>query len=216
MLGGSLCRLRTTQPGLDVVVVGAWVLLVLVPLFDEVKIGEIAVKRAVQEAKAELKEQILSVRTEVQNIRFQAQATSQVFIGQPPPSQALPGIRREIEAAVPEVRDHRPPEGHLGVPDYVPSLAALRFALEREVRRISGTWLFNTEKQRPPIPFSVLLRDLESEGAVPTQLKVGARDVYSICSTALHGGDVTPEQITFAEEVGPGIVAALQKIGFYR
>ena len=36
------------------------------PVVDEVKIGEIAVKRGVQEAKAELKEQIPSVRTEVE------------------------------------------------------------------------------------------------------------------------------------------------------
>jgi hypothetical protein len=99
------------------------------------------------------------------------------------------------------------------VPDYVPRLASLRVALENEVRRIARTWLFNTERQRPPVPIWELLRDLEAEGAIPTPLRQGARDVYNICSAALHGGDLTPQQMSFAEEIGPGIVAALKKIG---
>lgn len=195
---------------IDLVAFGAWILLLLVPLFDEIKIGEFAVKRAVQEAKAEIKDQILSVRAELQSIRVQAQATSQVFIGPVPSESALSTTRRDIEAAVPEVRET--PVAPPSVPEYVPGLATLRVALEGEVRRIARTWLFNTERQRPLVPFWEILRDLEAEGAIPTPLKQGARDVYNICSAALHGGDLTAQQISFAEEIGPGIVAALKKI----
>ncbi len=197
----------------DLAAFGAWILLLLVPLFDEIKVGELTVKRAVQEAKAELKDQILSVRAELQTIR--TQATSQVFIGGPLPSeQALSSVRRDIEAAVPEVKQRA--EAPPGVPDYVSRFAQLRFALEREVRRLAGTWLFYFERQgQRPVPFWETLRDLEAEGAISTPLKQGARDVYNICSAALHGTDLTAEQVSFADAVGPGIVAAFEKIRPY-
>ena len=47
--------------------------------------------------------------------------------------------------------------------------ASRRSALPSSARsKDLGTGLSTTEKQRPPIPFSVLSRDLESEGAVLT------------------------------------------------
>ncbi len=38
------------------------------------------------------------------------------------------------------------------------------------------------------------------------------REVYAICSPAIHGEPVSDAQVAFAEDVGPELVAALKAI----
>jgi hypothetical protein len=43
-------------------------------------------------------------------------------------------------------------------------------------------------------------------------LAAAMRDVYAICSAAIHGEKMSPKQLAFAKEIGPGIVLALRGI----
>jgi hypothetical protein len=47
---------------------------------------------------------------------------------------------------------------------------------------------------------------------LPPSVAAAMRDVFAICSAAIHGEEMSPKQQAYAKEIGPGIVSALRGI----
>jgi len=107
----------------------------------------------------------------------------------------------------PPSKEAMPPE----VTDDVQYLFAVRLNLEKELRRVFESRLGQQPENRP-IPLARMIGPLVETDIVEPRLAHAVREVYSVCSPAIHGSDVTAAQVAFVKDVAPGLVSALRTI----
>jgi hypothetical protein len=108
----------------------------------------------------------------------------------------------------------RPAELRATEPDIDPDVSflfAIRHSMEKKLRRIASTRQIATESRRP-LPVVQITRMLAGAGLLEPHLESAIREVYAVCSPAIHGEPVSDAQVRFVREVGPELVAALEAI----
>lgn len=187
----------------DIVILLLWMALLLAPLFQEVNLFGLQLKRSIE-----------SLREQVQNLMFTVQSQTQsVSIHNypvPPSDSEIGERRREAEKVLGtglitrSLRDDsRPqdPETNL--------LFNLRRTLELELKRIdSSRFGLGWDYKR----FSLFQSTQRLLQAGLPSLAAAMRDVYAICTAAIHGEEMSPKQLAYAKEIGPQIVSALTAI----
>lgn len=201
----------------DIVVFVIWVALLLAPLFNEVSLLGITLKHQFDELKDYVASQITDVRSEVRNaVDVRTTFSPHFSIPAPAADAQLPEIERRIRSAVSDaLTEHgiqQPPTpAQVPVSEDVALLFATRYNLEKELRRIGGSRQLVGESRRP-MPVLHLTRSLIQAELLEPRLANAIKEVYSVCSPAIHGEPVTQAQVTFVQDVGPELIAALRAI----
>jgi hypothetical protein len=100
----------------------------------------------------------------------------------------------------------------IDTPDDVAFLFGVRFAIEKELRRIASNRLSVTAPDSRPMSVFRLGRMLVAAGLMEPRLEHAIREVYAVCSPAIHGEPVTQAQTNFVKDIGPDLIAALRSI----
>lgn len=234
VLCGTLIYLRRnaiitgTPQTFDTALIAIITLLILLPFFSEMTLLGVTLKRQVEEAKKEIKqdvrEQVNSLRTEFQNlINISNRFNPQLFINTPPPPDTqLSTLEEQIQPILADFRRELgliPPSQSLKslIPSENTVLAfTSRYQIEREVTRIWNNRFQKTAPQiteRPRIlPIGRIVEDLVRAEVIPPALGRSIREVYAIGSPAVHGEEPTPEKMSFLNDVVPSLVATLRAI----
>jgi hypothetical protein len=188
-----------------------WVLVLLAPVYSEVDLLGVRVKREV----AELKERVAGLQA---SLHAQAVATSNISLQTPlpPPDPALADLAKEIRSLVntlvPGTTTTAPPvEFEAPLSDDIQLLFSARLSMEKELRRLAGLYVGAEEANRAPV--GRLTQRLAGEGVLDGRLASAVREAYAVCSTAVHGQTVSREQVSFIREVVPGLLRALRSAG---
>jgi hypothetical protein len=208
----------------DTALIAIMALLLLLPFYSEMSLFGVTLKRQVDEAKQEIKqdvkEQVNSLRTEFHSlINISNRFTPQVIINPPPPSDnQLPTLEEQIQ---PILADFRRELGLTTQPQTLQSLIptnntmlafSSRYQIEREVRRIWSS-RFPQGGERPRnLPFGRIVEELVQGEIIPPQVGRTIREVYAIGSPAVHGEEPTQEKINFLNDVVPSLVSTLRAI----
>ena len=201
----------------DIVVFVIWIALLLAPLFNEVSLLGIKLKQQIDDLKEFVASQITDVRSEVRSaVDVRATFSPHFNIPLPASDAQLPEIERRVKAAVSDaLADHGiqapPPPAQVPVPADVAFLFATRYNLEKELRRIAGSRQVLNEPRRT-ISVAHLIRELIQAELIERPLASAIREVYSVCSPAVHGDPVTDAQLAFAKDTGPELIATLRAI----
>ena len=201
----------------DIVVFVIWVALLLAPLFNEVSLLGITLKQQIGELKDYVANQITEVKSEVRNaVDVRTTFSPHFNIPAPAADAQLPEIERRIRSAVSDaLAEHGiqkpPPPAQIPVSKDVALLFATRYNLEKELRRISESRQLTAESRRP-MPLHHRTRALIQAELLEPRLASAIREVYSVCSPAIHGEEVTSAQVAFVQDVGPELIAALRAI----
>lgn len=202
----------------DLAVLGAWLVLLISPLFSEVGILGMTVKHELQELKHTVETRLAEVRNEVRaSISTQTTFTQNIGIPAPATDAEIPVIEARVKNAVADAlksHGHSPKPVNSTVPpidDTVAFLFQIRYNLEKELRRIARM-RDGDQQERRHMPLGHLINRMSSEGLLDANLASALREVYSVCSPAIHGQPVTATQETFVRDVGPSLVSALQAI----
>lgn len=192
--------------------------LFLSPLFNEVTLWGVTLKQ-LEKAKDEIKSELTNLRLQVSTAAQASSSVSQQFLlSAPPPDSALPALEEQIREVVRKELDStrsiaQIPPAPPARPDPVDALFRIRYDLDREIRRIAnGRQLGRAPGFEGRQSTLALTRMLEREGIVPEGFSVGIRDVYSVCSRAIHAEPVTEAQVAFAKSIGPDLVGALRRV----
>ncbi|MDP3676344.1 MAG: hypothetical protein Q8R44_14825 [Novosphingobium sp.] len=192
--------------------------LVLAPLFSEVTLWGVTLKQ-LEKASDEIKRELTSLRLQVTTAVQASSSVSQQFhLGTPPPDSALPALEARIQEVVRrELDSTRPPTEVLPAPSAPPAMVdalfRIRYDLDREIRRIAtGRQLGRAPGFDGHQSTIALARLLESDGILPEALADGIREVYSVCSRAIHAEPVTDRQVAFAKLIGSQILLALPRL----
>jgi len=204
--------------GADMVAFVIWVALLLAPLFNEVSLLGITLKQEAEELRKFVAAQLTDIRTEVRNaVDVRTTFSPHITIPAPATDSQLPELEARIKAAVSGAfASHglKPPVATppaLRVSDDVSFLFATRYHIEQEIRRIVSSREL-TPASRRPLPIFQLSRMLAEAGLIEPGLEHAIREVYAVCSPAVHGESVSDAQVAFAKDVGPELVAALRAI----
>lgn len=197
----------------DVFIFSVWAALVLVPLFQELSLFGIELKQELRALRFELKSELLNLRSE---IRSTAEAQARVNLV-PLTDAELPALEKRSQVAVKKTIQeyglpHEPSfSSRISVDDYTQSLFEARYTIERELRRIAAGRL-DVGGERNPHPIVEIIAMLIQSQVLDLGLASVIREVYAICSSAIHGQNPSETQVRFVENVLPNLLRALQAI----
>ena len=191
-------------------------ILLLLPLFSEFDLFGIKLKARIEEVKSEVKEQVTLLRNEIVSVGVNTQFNPQIHLA-PPPDSKLPELEKKYQRILDELKLNRRSESlvdiqtELTVPADANYLFLVRYSIEKELRRI---WRdrFDGDLQRRAIPVRKILSYLRESELVDPALPGMVQEVYSVCSPAIHGEDVTQAQIEFVRDIAPDLISTLIEI----
>lgn len=187
-----------------------WGVLALVPLFSEISLGGLTVKRQVEAMKTEMKDEL---RTQFQSVRHDLNMALQVNSSQnqqfsfnfAPPDATLrerlakqDDILPSTKATPSDLIESPPQEAHL--------FFSVRYALDREIDR-----LYRADTPRRA-PIGRALSALVDDNTISPDLSAMTRELYAVCSPAIHGAKPTDDQIHYVTNFAPRVLAALREI----
>jgi hypothetical protein len=95
-------------------------------------------------------------------------------------------------------------------PDSTQFLFGVRYNIESKIRSI---WSHAISKEVTyPVPVSKIIAELMKLELLDPDIAYMIREVYSICSAAIHGNDVSEEQLRFVESNSPSLYAYLDAL----
>jgi hypothetical protein len=200
----------------DIAVFGIWMALLLAPLFSEVALLGVTLKNEIEELKGNVATQLTDLRADIRNAIDVKTTISQTFHQpSPPPDAQLPALEAQVKAAVAaafaEQGKTATATAPLAVADDIALLFATRYHIEAELRRVAAGREIGVSNRRPA-PVFLLSRSLVETGLLSPKLGNAIREVYSVCSPAIHGEEVSAAQVAFVRDVGPELISALRAI----
>jgi hypothetical protein len=200
----------------DVVVILVWLALMLVPIFQEVTLWGLTLKQQIDTLKEQVSRDVASLRADVRSaIDVRNTFNPQITVPMTTLDTQLPDLERIAKAAARDViREHGAfpvLEKPTQLPEDVEYLFSVRYNLEREVLRISASRGLSEFGPRV-VGVVQLLRLLTKADLISPDLERTIREVYAICSAAIHGQDVTSAKVAFVRDIADDLLAALRAL----
>ncbi len=216
-----------TGNAVDALTALIWFALALVPIFHEIDILGVKLKQEIQELKTEVKSQFAALQTEVRtSVRTEFSPQIHIPYPAPAPDSQLPDLETQIKGAIESAFRERgvvavsPEQIDFQIADDVQYLFSVRLGLERELRRIWDSalregWVRDARAMQPRKYQSIgrMTDNLVRAEILRPELSSALREVYAVCSPAIHGEDTSEAQVSFVRDVAPGLIAALRAIG---
>lgn len=213
-----------TGNAVDALTVLIWFALALVPIFHEIDIFGVKLKQEIQELKTEVAKQFAVLQTEVRT-SVRTEVSPHFHIPYPAPDSQLPDLENQIKAAIESAFRERgvatvPPEQiDFQISDDVQYLFSVRLGIERELRRIWDSalqegWVRDSRATQSRRYQSIgrMTENLVRAEMLRPELGSALREVYAVCSPAVHGEDTSEAQVSFVRDVAPGLITALRAI----
>lgn len=193
-----------------------WIALSIAPLFKEISLPGINIKNELEELKSDLRYELINFRN---SFTSSVDAKTIVYsnIPSPPPDYKLPEIEEKIKILVKETITGYQNEKEIKeveietIDANVRFLFSARYALEREIRRIRKERIDkNNCDNRAPI--NIVIRELINSQILEPQFGQALKEVYSVCSPAIHGEEISLAKVNFVKDLAPELLAVLRNI----
>ena len=200
----------------DVFIFLVLVALLLVPIFQEVSLFGLKFNQAVDEMKQQISNQLAIFKAETHASIINS-SNINVTLPSPPPDDQLPDLEERVTSAVSEaltdqgiIIPQAPLRGRLDVDGQTLFLFKVRNTIERKLRRIASE-LADLPWDRSPT-INTMSRVLVQQELVHPKLMHAIREIYSVCSPAIHGEKVTEAQFVFVTDVSKQVIDALSEL----
>lgn len=209
--------LQGNSAPVDVFVFLVLVALMLTPIFQEVSFFGLKFKQSIDELQKQISTQLAVFKSEIQTT-ISSSNNFNVTLSPPAPSDdRLPELETRIRAAVSEAMQEEGMAYRANRQSSLPKvdddtifLFQTRYTIERKLRNISSS--FANMPDRRFIPIIQLTSLLMKQELLHPNIANAIREVYSVCSPAIHGEPVTVAQVNFVRDVTPQIIEALTEI----
>jgi hypothetical protein len=196
-----------------------WMCLMLVPVFSEIKFFGFELNQKIDDLEKHIDKQIATLTTEVRtSVDLRTHINPQFTFTAPPQDSQLPNIEQNIREILQREFEARgiTPAAARASDDVRPEESAIylfgvRRAIDKELRRIC-LQRFGDESSCRRSSGGLLLNSIQRQGLLGNDLVRAIGNVYAVCSPSIHGEDPTPDQVSFVEDVSPGLLAALRAV----
>ena len=172
-----------------------WIVLLLFPLFSEMEFMGVKIKRAIEQANAEVKESIQELK--LQMIDLKVSNSFSVQIG----NNAMPS-QTEIDKLQKVLPDNQQEEDRK-IPDNIPTyLFEVRYKLEKQLREL---YSYITLNEYSRVPLSKMARDLFRKEIIDGITCDLVLQIIRIANNGIHGEQVEKEYIDFVQRSLPTV-----------
>ena len=184
-----------------------WLVLLGLPLFSEIEIGSIKLKKEIEQTRAEVKESIGELKLQLLDIKI-ANSNSNTFVvnNQPLPSKdELSQLQRGIE----HDNTNLPPENidsDFNIPKENIYLFQVRLSLEKQLSALCN--FFQYGERRTTYAMAQFLIQHEVLDRRTAEL---IREIINIANRGIHGEIIDDDYILFVKKTYPTIKKALDK-----
>lgn len=195
----------------DVFIFLIFVALMLVPIFSEIEFFGLKLKREIEELKTDISVKFGDIKNEIRNSQTQTlNQTIQAYgqYGPPPPDSKLPELEEEIDKIVKaKLQEHgviieQPLASEIIVPEDNLAMFKVRYNVETQLRRIwenrFNEKTFDERSRHQPI--IRIIQDLTKYEIINSDFSGILREILSICNYAIHGEQVTENQVNFVSK----------------
>jgi len=201
---------------LDVFIFIILVALLLAPIFAEVEIFGIKLKREIEELKSQIKLEIGDLKNVIKNNQVQTIHQNITGFGPPPTDDEIPELDARVDRILKEkLKDYYLDAGDqnntsIEVPKANLLMFQIRYRIEQELRRI---WMKNfDDTQNRKRSLTWILRELTDNRVIDKQVYYVLREVLSVCNYAVHGEKVSQSQVDLVEKNVEEIIDLLARI----
>lgn len=191
--------------------------LLLAPIFQEVSLFGLKFKQTIDDLKKSITTQLMDFKTDIQSTMNNTSNVNVMLPQAAPPDEQLPGIEQRIRTAVSEAliqqgfsTAYRADPETFQVDDKTDFLFRARHTIETKLRKIASR--YTDLSNRRTVPVHQLSGVLVSQQLLHPDIASAIREIYSVCSPAIHGEPVTEAQVSFVRKVAPEVVDALDMI----
>ena len=194
----------------DIVIFLILIALLVIPLFQEVSIFGVSFKKEIDNLRRDVKEQFVDLRSEIQN-------TINIYPPSPSTDSELHDLEKSIKPIFEQtLKEHGiskavPLQQQVDVPSDTQFLFSVRYAIENELKRIVK-WLWAPPEERRYRTVLQIADILSKRGTITHTGVDIIREVFAICSAAIHGEDVSTNSVKFVKDTAPPLLAYLKSI----
>lgn len=204
----------------DIFIFLIFVALMLVPIFSEIEFFGIKLKKEIEELKQDISIKLGDIKNEIRNSQTQTVHQTVQTFGPPPPDNKLPELQDEIERILSvKLKEHGvAPDikiaGRIDVPQDNLLMFQVRYNIEKQLRRIweqrfdSGD--FDPRLRHQPV--TRIIQDLAKFEIIDNNFYGILREILSICNYAIHGEEVTENQVSFVTKNAKQILDYLSQV----
>lgn len=197
----------------DSIVFLVWIGVCLAPIFQEMNLFGIKLKQDIQELKKDLSHQLSILKTEItSSIEVSSANNNQIYVNtnqEPPKDSEIPDLTAQIQDAIAKlgIKQEETEDLKQDMSGSIETeMFEVRLAFEKLLRRYSIAIGGNGRRTS----VGKMLYNLRGVDGIPKEIIVGAQEVISICNYAVHGEDITSDQVYFVRKSAPGLLKALE------
>lgn len=201
----------------DIFIFLVLVALLLVPIFQEISFFGLKFKQSIDDLQKNISAQLAMFKADIQTT---ISNTSNINVTLPhttPTDAQLPNLEQKIKTMVSEALQESDFTSlkssnldTLRVEDDIIFLFKTRYTIENKLRNIAST--FTQLPERSIVSINTLSGLLVKEQLLHPKIAQAIREIYSVCSPAIHGDLVTKPQVNFVRDVAPQVIEALIEI----
>jgi hypothetical protein len=196
-------------PAVSVFLLVVLVALCLVPLASSIELPGLKLKAELKEVKEELSKLSIAVRT---NQEVHSVVSPNFTFGGVPSDASLKQIEDRIQSIVKQELARKSSAPTVVIDDIksvdadTEYLFKVRYNLENTLRFLAQPYF---EPSSRFLPINKILELLRTHEIISSQVAGAIKEIYSICSPAVHGEKVSTSQLRFVKGTAPGIMAVL-------
>lgn len=182
-----------------------WIVLLALPLFSEIEIGNIKLKKEVEQTRAEVKEAVKELKLQILDIKI-ANSNSNTFVvnnSSLPPKEELSQLQRDIERDTSDLTskmtDMDPEVSETNV-----YLFKVRLSIETRIKKLCNIVGFEGNR-----PMYAMLQFLSKNDILDRKTVSLIHDIVNIANRGVHGEIVDNDYVEFVKKTGPIIIKDL-------
>lgn len=181
-----------------------WIILLGLPLFSQIEVGNIKLKREIEQNRAEMKESISDLKYQILHMKVDTSAASTVYVN----SQPLPS-RDELSEIQKNVADSTisPNETiNLKVPEENLYLFKVRLSLEKQLLALCNFFAYDNRRS-----VSLMTQFLLRHEVIEYNVSDLIREIVNIANRGVHGEIIDEDYINFVKNTYPLVKKILDK-----
>ncbi len=204
----------------DIFIFLIFVALMLVPVFSEIEFFGIKLKKEIEDLKQDISIKLGDIKNEIRNNQTQTVHQTVQTYGPPPPDNKLPELQDEIERILSvKLKEHGVTTdikiaGSIDVPQDNLLMFQVRFNIEKQLRRIWEQRFDSSDFDQRLRHQTVMriIQDLAKFEIIDNNFYGILREILSICNYAIHGEEVTDNQVLFVTKNAKQILDYLSQV----
>lgn len=205
----------------DTVLIATFCLLALLPFFSEMSLLGFSLKKDISDFKEQVKEDVKELKSQINStIGISNGFNPNIYLGQttPPTDEQLRVLEDRIKVIIKSTLDEKGItkltniNHKFEIPEDIQITLFARYQLEKELKRIWINRFDGLLDERNLFSVNLMIKDLAGNDIIPLNLGGVIKEVYSVCSSSIHGKEPSENKIKFIKDVFPELIATLKQI----